>query len=65
MSKKDKEIFESYASGNPKQRFELIYKNYRIFPKMIDSFETRVFNTREVRQKNCLRLYTCHQQHDC
>ncbi len=45
MSKKDKEIFESYASGNPKQRFELIYKNYRIFPKMIDSFETGVFNT--------------------
>ncbi len=44
MSKKDKEIFDSYASGNPNQRFELIYKNYHTFPKLIDSFETGVFN---------------------
>jgi hypothetical protein len=44
MSKKDKEIFDSYASGNPNQRFDLIYKNYRTFPKLIDSFETEVFN---------------------
>ena len=44
MSKKDKEIFDSYASGNPNQRFDLIYKNYRTFPKLIDSFETGVFN---------------------
>ena len=44
MSKNDKEIFDSYASGNPNQRFELIYKNYHTFPKLIDSFETGVFN---------------------
>ncbi len=44
MSKKDKEIFDSYASGNPNQRFDLIYKNYHTFPKLIDSFETGVFN---------------------
>ena len=44
MSKKDKEIFDSYASGNPNQRFDLIYKYYRTFPKLIDSFETGVFN---------------------
>ena len=44
MSKNDKEIFDSYASGNPNQRFDLIYKNYHTFPKLIDSFETGVFN---------------------
>lgn len=37
-------LVEDYSKGNPKERFKLIYKNYRVFPKIVDSYEIGVYN---------------------
>ncbi len=40
----EEQLVEAYGKGDPKQRFTLIYKNYEVFLKLIDSFETGLFN---------------------
>ncbi len=38
-------IVEDYSKGNPHERFKLIYKNYRVFTKLVDSYEVGVYNS--------------------
>lgn len=37
-------LVEEYSKGNPKERFTLIYKNYCVFLKVVDSYEVGVYN---------------------
>ncbi len=37
-------LVESYGKANPRERFRLIYKNYSIFPQLVDCYETGLFN---------------------
>lgn len=41
----EKQLADEHARGEPKERFDLIYKNYEVFPKLVDCFETGLFNT--------------------
>ena len=33
-------LVESYGKATPRERFRLIYKNYSIFPQLLDCYET-------------------------
>ena len=37
-------LVESYGKATPRERFQLIYKNYSIFPQLVDCYETGLFN---------------------
>ena len=37
-------LVESYGKATPRERFRLIYKNYSIFPQLVDCYETGLFN---------------------
>ena len=37
-------LVESYGKATPRERFRLIYKNYSIFPQLLDCYETGLFN---------------------
>lgn len=37
-------LVEDYSKGNPKERFTLIYRNYCVFLKVVDSYEIGVYN---------------------
>ncbi len=37
-------LVESYGKASPRERFQLIYKNYSIFPQLVDCYETGLFN---------------------
>jgi hypothetical protein len=37
-------MVESYGKASPRERFRLIYKNYSIFPQLVDCYETGLFN---------------------
>ncbi|SEA28758.1 hypothetical protein SAMN05216349_108108 [Oribacterium sp. KHPX15] len=45
MSITKDELVESYGTGNAKERFDLIYENYSVFPQLVDCFEIGLFNT--------------------
>jgi hypothetical protein len=38
MSITEDELVDSYETGNAKERFDLIYKNYSVFPQLVDCF---------------------------
>lgn len=38
-------IVEDYSKGKPHERFKLIYKNYRVYTKLVDSYEVGVYNS--------------------
>ena len=40
----DEQLVDAYSKGNPQQRFQLIYKNYEVFPQLVDCFEIGLFN---------------------
>lgn len=40
----EEQLVESYGKGNPHERFKLIYKNYEVFPQLVNSFEVGLFN---------------------
>ena len=44
MCMTDEELVTAYSKGSPKERFKLIYKNYEVFPKLVDCFEIGIFN---------------------
>lgn len=64
-------LVEAYGKATPHERFQLIYKNYSIFPQLVDCYETGLFNRIlfEVeynrRKKNdddlCVRIQTSHR----
>jgi len=37
-------LVEAYGKANPHERFKLIYKNYGIFPQLVDCYETGLCN---------------------
>ncbi len=40
----EEQLVEAYEKATPHERFRLIYKNYSIFPRMVDCYETGLFN---------------------
>lgn len=40
----EEKLLDRYGQGNPHERFMLIYKNYEVFLKLIESYETGLFN---------------------
>ena len=44
MQTTETELVEVYGRSNPHERFDLIYKNYEVFMKLVDCFETGLFN---------------------
>ena len=40
----EEQLVDAYGKGNPKQRFKLIYRNYGVFLKLVDSYEVGLFN---------------------
>ena len=40
----EEKLVEAYGKGTPKERFTLIYKNYEVFLKLVDSYEVGLFN---------------------
>jgi hypothetical protein len=40
----EEKLVDRYGQGNPHERFMLIYKNYEVFLKLIESYETGLFN---------------------
>ena len=40
----EEKLVEAYGNSNPHERFLLIYKNYSIFPQLVDCYETGLFN---------------------
>ena len=40
----DDKLVDMYGQSNPHERFMLIYRNYGVFPKLIDSYEIGLFN---------------------
>ena len=68
-------LVESYGKATPRERFRLIYKNYSIFPQLVDCYETGLFNRIlfEVeynrRKKNDgdlgVRIQTSHRSEKC
>ena len=51
----DEQLVDAYSKGNPQQRFQLIYKNYEVFPQLVDCFEIGLFN-RILCEDRCLIL---------
>ncbi|WP_026505223.1 hypothetical protein [Butyrivibrio sp. NC3005] len=45
MSITEDELVDSYGIGSAKERFDLIYENYSVFPQLVDCFEIGLFNT--------------------
>ena len=45
MSSTEDELVDSYGIGSAKERFDLIYENYSVFPQLVDCFEIGLFNT--------------------
>lgn len=39
-----RKLVEAYGNSNPHERFLLIYKNYSVFPQLVDCYETGLFN---------------------
>ena len=37
----EEKLVEAYGNSNPHERFLLIYKNYSVFPQLVDCYETR------------------------
>lgn len=44
MCTTDIQLVEAYEKGNPHERFTLIYKNYDVFLRLVESYETGLFN---------------------
>ena len=44
MQTTDIELVEAYGRATPPERFTLIYKNYEVFLKLVECYETRLFN---------------------
>lgn len=44
MQTTETELVEVYGRSNPHERFDLIYKNYEVFMKLVDCYETGLFN---------------------
>ena len=40
----EEKLVEGYGNSNPHGRFLLIYKNYSVFPQLVDCYETGLFN---------------------
>lgn len=40
----EEKLVEAYGKANPHERFKLIYKNYGIFPQLVDCYETGLCN---------------------
>ena len=40
----EEKLVEGYGNSNPHERFLLIYKNYSVFPQLVDCYETGLFN---------------------
>lgn len=40
----EEQLVEAYGKATPHERFRLIYKNYSIFPQLVDCYETGLFN---------------------
>ena len=40
----EEKLVDRYGQGNPHERFMLIYKNYEVFLKLIESYEIGLFN---------------------
>ncbi len=40
----EEKLVEAYGKATPHERFRLIYKNYSIFPQLVDCYETGLFN---------------------
>lgn len=36
----EEKLVEAYGNSNPHERFLLIYKNYSVFPQLVDCYET-------------------------
>ena len=54
------------GNSNPHERFLLIYKNYSIFPQLVDCYETGLFNRilfeveyNNRKSKTFMKLYDC------
>ena len=68
-------LVESYGKATPRERFRLIYKNYSIFPQLVDCYETGLFNRilfdveYNRRKKNDddlgVRIQTSHRSEKC
>ncbi len=44
MSITERKLIEEYGSATPHERFLLIYKNYSVFPQLVDCYETGLLN---------------------
>ena len=40
----EEQLVEAYGKATPHERFLLIYKNYSVFPQLVDCYETGLFN---------------------
>ena len=40
----EEKLVEAYGNSNPHERFLLIYKNFSVFPQLVDCYETGLFN---------------------
>ena len=40
----EEKLVEAYGKATPHERFLLIYKNYSVFPQLVDCYETGLFN---------------------
>ena len=40
----DEKLVDAYGKGDPRERFMLIYRNYEVFPQLIDCYELGLFN---------------------
>jgi len=40
----EEKLVEAYGNSNPHERFLLSYKNYSVFPQLVDCYETGLFN---------------------
>ena len=40
----EEKLVEAYGNSSPHERFLLIYKNYSVFPQLVDCYETGLFN---------------------
>lgn len=44
MCMTDEKLVDAYGKGDPRERFMLIYRNYEVFPQLIDCYELGLFN---------------------
>ena len=40
----EEKLVDRYGESNPHERFMLIYKNYEVFLRLVESYETGLFN---------------------